>query len=355
MAINSWPRYKGPKLTNEDINKILKVDHSAHRNLPNRGMNSKVMAGVIRQLGYEPDVADFGSRLDINYEEYIYPLIESGCPVILGLSKGLFEVPPQSPFGHVVAVVGHTLNSDRWAEARHGYGVVPNSNYISASAWADHFIVNDDNWGMFVTIPAEAVKNIIVPKYNPNLFASVGIGILPEKPSVDPNKDKRIRGYAAEQTASFLLQQLLADTNPTAINKWFKLLKGGSHTPVLRTVFREKAEYMKALAEMCDEHGNKVSSGELQFVERLLPENVWVTEVMTTALYVGNKRKLGEIVCKTTETDENIRKGKVNVFAWLPGTRWNGPLLNDGPKQWPILGHVPLSRGIPADKCKLEW
>jgi hypothetical protein len=348
MAMNSWPAYRGQKVTFEAINKILNVDHSRFRNVLNDGLDAKHIADVIRALGHEPDVAEFWLRPDISYEEYIYPHIESGCPVILGLAN--------ARFGHVVAVVGHTLNSDRWAEARHMYGAVPQASYLSAAGWADHFIVNDDNFGMYVTLPTEAIKNIIVPKYNPNLFASVGVGVLPGKPvTLGPNAEVSIAGYNAEQLASMFLHKLLRETTPAPDNRWFNLLKGGSQALVCRTVFRVKADYVKSLAEMCDERGNKISGGDVQFVERLLPESVWVTEIMTPNLYAGNKRKLGEILSKTRATEADIRDRKTLVFGWLAGVRWHGSGLKSGPKDWPILGHVALARGIPAEKCKLEW
>lgn len=348
MAMNSWPRYSGEKVTFEGINKILRTNHSQFKDLANGGLSAKNMADVIRALGHEPDVAEFWMKPDISYEEYIYPLIESGCPVILGLAS--------PSFGHVVTIVGHTLNCDRWTEARHAYGTVPRATYLSASAWADHFIVNDDNFGMYVTLPTEAVRNIIVPKYNPNLCAAVGVSALPEKP-VTPgaNQELTISGYQAEQLASMFLQKLLKDTSPSANNRWFNLLKGNGHTLVCRTIFQAKADYVKLLSGMCDERGNKLGTGDIQFVERQLPERVWVTEIMTTNLYVGNKRKLGEILSKTRATAADIRDTKTLVFAWLAGIRWHGAQLNNGPKDWPILGHVDLARGVPIEKCKLEW
>ena len=348
MAMNSWPGYSGDKLTCEAINKILKVDHSKFKDVPNGGLDARRIADVIRALGHEPDIAEFRLRPDISYEEYVYPLIESGCPVILGLAN--------ARFGHVVAVVGHTLNSDRWAEARHVYGTVPQAGYLSAAGWADHFIVNDDNFGMYVTLPTEAVRNFIVPKYNPNLYAAVGVGVLPGKPTPPgANAERSIAGYNAEQLASMFLHKLLKETTPAPGNRWFNLLKGSGHTLVCRTVFRKKADYVKSLTEMCDERDNKLAGGDVQLLERLLPDSVWVTEVMIPNLYAGNKRKLGEILSKTRASEADIRGNKTLVFGWLAGVRWHGSGLQNGPTDWPILGHVALARGIPAENCKLEW
>jgi hypothetical protein len=336
MAINSWPAFRGPKLTHEEINKILKVDHSKLIGIQNPGIQARDIADVVRVLGHEATIASFVERPDINYEDYIYPLIESGCPVILGIAS------PR--MAHVVTVLGHTLNSDRWAQARHQYGTVPDSRYISASAWADHFIVNDDNFGMYVTLPSEAVKNIIVPKYNPNLYAAIAIGLLPENLNQANSGPKGfVDGYTAEQRAAMMLQKLLRITTPAPTNRWFTLLKSG-HAPVCRTVLRKKLAYLETLAEMADEKGNKISAKELKLVEASLPDHIWVTEVMTPDLYVGNKRKLGEIVVSTATP-------LACVFAWLAGEAW----LTTGRFIWPIVGHVPLTRGVPIEKCRLEW
>jgi hypothetical protein len=345
MATNSWPAYHGPKVTYEAINKLLAIDHAKLKKKRNEGLDTVQIATVINALGYEVETALFRLRPDINYEDFIYPLIESGCPVILWIARPGVE--------HVITVIGHTLNSDRWAEARHGYGTMPKATYISASAWADHFIFNDDNFGMYVTLPSEAVKNVIVPQYNPNLHAAMAFGIFPEKPNL-PAGQARVFGYSAELQAAVFLRKLLADTQPTAMNLWFNLLKDG-HTPVCRTVLQEKAGYLKALAEMVDEKGNTASDADKKLVESVLPDRFWVTEIMTPSLYAGNKRKLGEIVVNTRVDQADVPRGSVFVFAWVAGVAWHGPLLRTGPLPWRITGHVPLTRGIPVEKCKLEW
>ena len=140
-----------------------------------------------------------------------------------------------------------------------------------------------------------------------------------------------------------MLQKLLRITTPAPTNRWFTLLKSG-HAPVCRTVLRKKLAYLETLAEMADEKGNKISAKELKLVEASLPDHIWVTEVMTPDLYVGNKRKLGEIVVSTATP-------LACVFAWLAGEAW----LTTGRFIWPIVGHVPLTRGVPIEKCRLEW
>src|SRR5262249_31936196 len=136
----------------------------------------------------------------------------------------------------------------RWTpEARLGYGAFPISPYISGSAWADHFIVSDDNFGMYVTLPSDAIRNVLVPKYNPNLHASLAIGVIPA--------DVSVPGYFVEQAAVSVLKQLVVNTlTPTPATpptRWLPLLKSGPL--VCRTLLQNKNEYINAMQNAHDE------------------------------------------------------------------------------------------------------
>jgi hypothetical protein len=97
--------------------------------------------------------------------------------------------------GHVVTVLGHTSNFDRWKpEADRGYGNFPLRPYISSAEWCDHYVINDDNYGMYSTLPSEAIRNFMVPNRNPFPHASMAITIVP--------KEVTIHGYMAEQFCS---------------------------------------------------------------------------------------------------------------------------------------------------------
>lgn len=344
IAINSWPQYRGRKLTYERINRILKADHAKLRGKLNEGLEAKTIAKVIRALGYEPAVAEFVNKPQINYEDYLYPFVESSCPIILGIANPETE--------HVVTVLGHTFNSDRWTEARHNYGTLPWSHYISASAWADHFIVNDDNYGMYVTLPSEALKNIIVPKYNPNLHASVAIAVFPQRSSKRRRKpQEEVHPFTAEQWAGRAIKHLLSNAKPKASNRWLRLLKT-EHVPVFRTLIRDKKSYLEYLAAIHDDQGHSLNEREKKMIAQRLPDSFWVTEVTTPDLYTGNKKKVGEIVSKTVAAGGE--RQEILLFAWLAGFVWLGSNLI-GAFPWSIRGHVPLIRGIPKEKCKLEW
>jgi hypothetical protein len=345
VAVNS-SSYAGPKLTNRMINKILAIDHSVgHRfgkydkEPESQGVSVEQIDKVVKHIGYDVQIANFYANPAIDYAEFIYPLIESGCPVILGVFK--------PNVAHVVAVLGHTLNTDRWTpQARSGYGSLPTSPYISTSQWVDHFIVSDDNFGMYSTVPTEAIRNLLVPKYNANLHAGFAVGLVP--------KNVGFSGYAAEQVAVNALGKLIKGTMPTPANKWFAALKAISR-PVCRTLLQTKTDYLKTMTDMTDAEGGKLSITELNTLNTVLPPLFWITEISVPDLYSGNKHKFGDIAVNANGTEAEYKNGEVLVLAWLPGLHWHGKGLKSGPAVWPVLSHVPLVRGSSDSSSTLEW
>lgn len=352
MGINSSPAFTGQKLTNRMINDFLNIDHSPGKRVGKYGTESQSVGlatdqivQVIKSIGWQAHVADFNSNPAIDYEDYIYPIIESGCPVILGVHR------PGT--AHVLAVVGHTLNSDRWTpEARHGYGAFPISPYISTSAWTDHFIVSDDNFGMYVTLPTEAIRNMLVPKFNPNLHASLAIGVVPA--------GVNITGYFVEQAAASLVTKIIARTSPTSSNRWFELLKETLQKEsvqrlVCRTLLYEKARYIEFMKNVEDDQKRKLSATEIGSLQSMMPDRFWVTEVTVPNLYTGNKRKLGDIVTPADATKQQFATGSVKQLCWLPGLLLGGPhATTQGPQGWSLFGHVPLLRAV-SQPQSFEW
>ncbi len=349
MGVNSSPAFTGAKLTNGTINALLGIDHSQAKQVGkfgnqshSQGLETEQILQVVKSMGWEAHVADFYSNPAIDYEDYIYPVIESGCPVIVGVHR------PGT--AHVLAVVGHTLNSDRWTpEARHGYGAFPISPYISTSAWADHFIVGDDNFGMYVTLPSESIRNMLVPKYNPNLHASLAIGLVPS--------DVNVTGYYVEQSAASLATKIIEHTNPTASNRWFHLLKETRQREsvqrlVCRTLLLDKAHYVEFMKNAEDDQKRKLNAAEVQILESILPNRFWVTEITVPNLYTGNKRKLGDIVTFAKISQQQFTNNAITVLCWFPGFLLASPT---GAQGWSLFGHIPLLRSPSQSATTLEW
>jgi hypothetical protein len=352
MVLNTAQIYNGPKITSEKINSALGIDHTpTANNFPKKrvgkfgpekkstGLSNQEILTFINSIGMDAHFADFVSNPAMDYDAFIYPLIESGCPTILGIYR------PDT--AHVVAALGHTLNTDRWTpEARHGYGALPFSPYISTCSWVDHFIVSDDNFGMYSTLPTDAIRNVTVPKYNPNLHAGLAIGIVP--------KGVTVTGYDVEQYAASLARKLILGITPTPENAWFNWLK--NHAFVCRTLLSYKDKYLKFVSETSDEKDKKLSATEIKSLESVLPDLFWVTEITVPNLYAGNKRKLGDVISDAKITRAQFTSGEMVKFTWLPGMAWSNPTqAQSAPIGWAFFGHIPLIRGCEPNKNLSEW
>ncbi len=187
-AVNSSDMLNIPKLTNRYINDSLHLDDYN----PHGALNTKQMEQVVQGLGLHFHSANFFENTAVEYDHFLYPSLESGFPTILGLER--WDDQSKSVSGHVVTVLGHTINSDRWEpEARRGYGNYPITPYIPTAEWCCHYIISDDNYGMYSTLPTDAVRNFIVPAKNPNQHVSMAISLVPS--------DVTLPGYHAEQLA----------------------------------------------------------------------------------------------------------------------------------------------------------
>jgi hypothetical protein len=351
IALNNWPGYVGEKITSKIINDALGIDHTTGKQIPDGGLSAAEIKRVVQKVGHQVFTAEFIDNPGIDYDEFVYPLIESSCPVVLGImGPGV---------AHVVAVLGHTLNSDRWAEARHTYGAFPRYPYIPTASWTDHFIVSDDNFGMYVTLPTESIRNLLVPKHNPNLHAALAVGLTPLA--------GKISGYLAEQSAASIGNHIIVRTAAPTSNRWLTHLQirespkpgvseGQLVNPIVcRTMMCLKKQYVDLMTLAEDERNYKLNAGEIDLLNKSLPDCFWVTEITTANLYSGNKHKLGDIITLVDPTDDQILKQEYHCFAWLTGICWHGPGLKNAPINWSIKGHIPLIRGIPLHQCENEW
>jgi len=328
MAMNSSPSINQGKLTNKEINDFLGI---SDYKINGRGLSQQQIIEVVKQKGCKCHSANFLKETDVEYDHFMYPSLESCFPTILGIEY--WDKGKQKVVGHVVTVVGHTINSDRWEpEAERGYGSYPLKPYIPTAEWCDHYIISDDNYGMYSTLPSDAVRNFLVPTKNPNRHVSMAVSIVPAKVS--------LAGYIAEQIAVDRATQLINRVGLETPNRWHDRLKG--RNLVCRTLLQTKSEYVNFIREYVTS-----LTPEQQTCLDSLSDHVWVSEISLPHVYTANKHKLGDVVLRA---DANIPEQSL-ALAWFPG------FINIGSRPnistWGITTHVPLIRN--TEDSLLEW
>ena len=352
MAINSSSTLNTEKLTNQRINEILGIDFSSPEKCVGHidgdpsetktGLNYQELEEVVHRLGGRTISADFVQNTAVEYDQFIYPFVESACPVILGIEGWNFN--RSSIISHVVSVLGHTLNSDRWEpEARSGYGGFPAESYTPVTGWVGHYIINDDNFGMYVTLPSDMLRNYLVPSKNPNLHATRAVAIVPS--------DVQLSGLLAEERAVSFVQSLIQKIKRPFPVIWLERLAQQSSSIVSRTLLQTKESYRQYIDGLVQDGHTTLTSEIAQRLEDM-PEHVWVSEITLPHLYTGNKHKLGDVIIRANATDEEYLAGKSLELAWLPGFIYFGSDNQTFP--WGIRTHVPLIREEETSPL-LEW
>jgi hypothetical protein len=331
-ALNSSGMLNVQKLTNRYINDSLELsDYNPHG-----GLDKEQIEKVVRSLGLHFHSANFHENTAVEYDHFMYPSLESGFPTILGLER--WDEQSKSVSGHVVTVLGHTMNTDRWEpEARRGYGNYPISPYISTAEWCCHYIISDDNYGMYSTLPTDAVRNLIVPTKNPNQHVSMAISVVPS--------DVTLPGYHAEQLAMYKAKYLINHVSLKRHRKWHERMRE-KHL-VCRTLLVTKDNYLKFIRT----YNSKITEEQKKYLDAL-PKYVWVSEVSLPDIFTGNKHKLGDVVSRANTTREEYEKDESVVFAWFPGFVQLGYQLN-WKEDWAIETHIPLFRY--KERPLLEW
>ena len=359
-AINTAAFHDLPKLTNAVLNKMLGIDLSQPSigeyvtdppdpvtgKVEAKGVGFADIPRVIEALGFKSQAAQYATRPDVHFTEELHAHVESGCPTILATWNG--------HSGHVVAVLGHTLNSDRWSpEARIGYGA-PLGKYLPAAGWTDHLVISDDNYGMYVTLPPDQLRIHSAPvagsmpslASHQTVVATYSVTILPP--------DVHIQSYLAEQYASHVASVLINSQLATAPNDWLKVFE--RYPITIRTLLQSKQAYMASMGATADQWGNRLSNDELATIDKVLPSKAWVSEISVPHLFAANKRKLGDVVICASEIPGKTQFIDYVVLVWLPSCHWLASDLVAGTasQSWSIKGHVPLSRGS-GPKPKFEW
>jgi hypothetical protein len=321
------------KVTNRELNSILGIDHV--KTIVGQGLSVPQIRTVADHYRLNPLAADFLALPTVDYAEWCYPLVESGYPVLLVFL-------PTHAVGHIVPVVGHTMNSDKWDCAAHlAYRPEAFGTHHASATWVDHFIIHDDNFGMYTCMPPSYLRSRILPQFDSTQRASFGMAFLPAGLDVPP--------FFAEKAAVQRVRDSLGDKAAALpYNLWMsrisRQLGYRNKGLVARTLQCSKQDYISRLQGVVDSDGKRLA-GPIPRALATAPEHLWLTEISLPDLYTANKHKLGDVLTNAKATEQRGQKLLNFVWAWLPGMQMTANSLpNRPPLAWPLTGHIPLFR-----------
>lgn len=344
MALNNMTMFNGGMIAPEDINRAIGADHSKQKFGSGVGLSIEDIRKALTNFGLHYTEMDFFANPTIEYNEKVYKYIESGFPVLL-----IFSTKSEL---HVVTVLGHTLNTDLWRpEAEFAYtGLVDPADLITyrpAAAWVDHFIINDDNFGMYQCLPVESLKRMTLPKYDTTFRARFAIMVVPSNVTTP--------AYEAEYASVKVTKDILLRIKGVK-NDWLQriLFSDQNGQPsVVRTMLVKREDYVKNLNDI-DFTGKSFKSSEKKELIKDLPNFFWLSEITMPDLYTANKTKVIDFFYPS---DLPPLQDITDIFKrWLQIRFPEALLKNNGlvVKDMSVSSHYPLFRSY-LEKIAPEW
>lgn len=351
MLINNLPEgvrsQRNTLLTTQNINNILKINFS---NGSIEGLGKEQVEKVFDYLQLKTVQQDFFNAPNLDYATYVHYLVESSCPCLL-----VFTTKTSS---HVVPVLGHTIKSDMWRpEAEVAYSLHNRRslsklesyvNYRPASMWIDNFLIHDDNFGMYLSLPVDSLRRITIPHYDPTFRAWFVIGLVPYELGTS--------GSEAEWASQFLVRAILSIFRSVP-NKsyWMDILYRKNQAPlVTRTAlftierYRTHLGFKLPVSERRKDSNNKTFTDDIIMkMTQNLPDHFWFSELTLPDLYTTNRTKLIDVLYsskKPRASDEEKMLGNC-ILIRFPGLaiRFENGTIQDQIAT-DIYGHYPLFR-----------
>ena len=291
------------------------------RDVPTAGLDAIQICQTLKGMGYAPLIYEYGEKIKSPFppERVIYHYMESEIPIILGI--------PTESSGHALTIIGHSFEPDMWwalAQTSYYRRRPSGGPYHCSTTWIQNFIVNDDNFGPYLTIP----KEFIWAKAQERLLIVVP---LPE--------NVYLQGEDAEIYAHRMLSEEL-------VLDWMRRSAKGSVRKLSQTLLqhlRNEDVVLRTCLIPSARFKEKYSAPHLHdFYKRLpMPDRIWLTEISIPELFCQSRLRLGEIIMDSTASP----LGHSFLAIHLPGimiTRdpnrehWNYyPIKNDEP-----FGHL---------------
>jgi hypothetical protein len=294
-ALNHFPLKDGGKLPSigDIVEAAAQVPHTA-RGIPTEGLSVPQICHVLRKFDRSPLVYEFGKDMPAPYtaERVIYHYLESGIPVIIGIKT--------AGSGHALVVVGHSFEPDTWwalAGTDYYQGKPSGIKYHCSTTWIQNFIIQDDNYGPYLTIPRDYVW----------AMADQSLVVIVPLP-----KDVMVKGEDAEYYAyrmlsdKIILRRFPKEGDTRFVDIFVRHLE--TDQLVLRTYLQERNEFKQKVKDDKD-----LSPQLSRFYQDLaMPEHIWITEVSIPELFCQQRLCFGEVITDST-TDLKMEHGFLSI------------------------------------------
>jgi len=329
--------YKPVRETNKDqpylVANIVESVSSVpelQRLIPSEGLLPIQISEALKKMGYFPLVYEYGKGKErpISADKIIYYYLESKLPIIVGI--------PTSTGKHALTVIGHSFEPELWWAIAHKpyYNRRPSGiDYHCSTTWLQNFIVQDDNFGPYLTIP----KEIIWSLEKDGLLV-----IVPLPPNTNiKGEDAEAIAYTLIQSAMKVRKQRLrylahieeqTKVIHIKVSDWFDILWEHLENDdlVLRTWLLPSKEFKKKY----------VSSSVKDIYNNLkMPDKIWLTEVSIPELFCQSRLRLGEVVIDPTSS--KFRTSFLSIH--LPGFIIARNIYEDEQKLFEITNDMPFT------------
>jgi len=315
------PEYgREPYFVGEILEKAAQVP-DIRRAVPTTGLTALQISQALKQMGYVPLIYQYGEGIPSAFppERVIYHYMESQIPIMVGTRT--------EASGHALTLIGHSFEPDMWwalAQSEYYRRRPSGGPYHCSTTWIQNFVVQDDNFGPYLTVPREFI------------WAKAKEALLIVVPLP---KEVNIQGEDAELYAYRLIsdQIILKWIRDTALkekpaNRWSEVFLEhlGNEDLVLRTCLLESERFKKKypVAHLRDFY---------QGVQ--MPRRIWLTEVSIPELFCQARLRLGEVIVDSTAS---MKFGHSFISIHLPGILVTRNVNTEKLQYFPVRGDEPF-------------
>jgi len=272
-----------PYLVGDIVESVSSVSE-VQRLIPTEGLRPMQISEALKKMGYSPLVYEYGQDKErpIPPERVIYHYLESKIPIIVGI--------PTATGKHALTVIGHSFEPDLWwalAEKPYYNSRPSGVDHHCSTTWLQNFIVHDDNFGPYLTIP----KEFIWAAARHTLVVMVP---LPPNVNITGEESESIAYGLLLISAEIIAKKIEDKTNITQHpQEYFSIFHEHlkNEDLVLRTWLLPSDQFKEQY----------VSPAMACYYNNLkMPKKIWLTEVSIPELFCQARLRLGEVIIDPT-------------------------------------------------------